>query len=185
MTCIVAITDGQRTIMGADSAVSSTDNPELNVVATSKVWKQGEFLVGLSGTYRAGQIARWQMDWPEPPSDPGADLDQFMVREVVTTLRQTLLDAGFVQSTEPTRVAQFMIALRGRIFTLGGDYSCASLEHPWIAIGAGRHNAYGALHALSDLELPLEDKVRRALAAAQAHTNNVREPFHLISTGGA
>ncbi len=183
MTCIVAITDGQRIAIGADSAVGSTDSPELNTVATNKVWRQGEYLVGICGTYRAGQIARWQMDWPEPPSDPEADLEQFMVKEVVEALRRALENAAYSHAKEPTRVAQFVVAVKGRIFMIAGDYSCATLEAPWIAIGSGRHNAYGALHAIADLDLPLEEKLRRALAAAQAHTNNVREPFQFLGAG--
>lgn len=182
MTCIVAITDGKRTVMGGDSAGSNTDNPELYNFSSSKLWSTGEYLVGISGSYRAGQLARWEMEWPAPPA-PGADLDRFLVCEVANQLRQTLQNAGFVMPSEPTRVPQFVVALRGRLFTITGDFSAVSMETPWIAIGSGRHSAYGALHALADFELPLDEKVRRALAAAQRHTANVREPFHLLETG--
>jgi ATP-dependent protease HslVU (ClpYQ) peptidase subunit len=184
MTCIVAITDGRRTVMGADSAASTTDNPEIYSLSTSKLWQTGEYLVGICGSYRAGQLARWEMSWPEPPSDPGADFERFMVTEVVKSLRQTLQSAAFVSSSEPARTAQFLVAVRGHLFTINGEFSCGSMAHPWIAIGSGRHHAYGALHAVADLELPLEDKVRRALLAAQAHTANVREPFAIWDSRG-
>lgn len=183
MTCIVAITDGRRTILGADSAAGSAGSPEVYNIATSKLWKNGEYLIGICGTYRVGQIARWQMYWPKPPSDPEADLEEFMVREVIATLRRTLEKADYNPSKEPTRVGQFLIALRGQLFCTADDFSCVSLEAPWTAIGSGRHSAYGALHALADLELSLEDKVKRALAAAQAHTGNVRAPFHFLRAG--
>jgi len=122
------------------------------------------------------------MKWPEPPPE-GSNLESFLVQELVPTLRQSLQAAGAGQLLEGPRVAQYMIGLRGEIFAIGGDFTALKLQEPWIAIGSGRHVAYGALHALAELELAAEEKVRRALAAAQSYTANVREPFHVLSVG--
>ena len=182
MTCIVGITDGHRTVIGGDSAGSSPDNPEIHTTDVSKVFATGEYLVGYCGSYRAGQLARWDMDWPEPP-EPGADLECFFTRVVVKALRQAMQDAepGFTQALP--RTAQFMIGLRGHLFSIGQDYSAVKLKDPWLAIGSGRQAAYGALHVLGGLDLDLEEKVRRALVATQECTANVREPFQLVSVG--
>jgi hypothetical protein len=180
MTCIVGITDGKRIVMGADSAASTTDNPEIYSFATEKIFTIGEYVVGVCGSYRANQIARWMMDWPEPPEE-GVDLEAFMVREVVETLRKAFVETGFAGPTEGSRSAQFMIGLRGRLFTTAGDFTIGSSNYPWLAIGSGRHNAYGALHVLAGIDLGLEEKVRRALAAAASQTANVREPFYLLT----
>ncbi len=51
MTCIVAVTDGKRTVMGADSAASNADDPEIYNFATSKVFATGEYLVGVCLDY--------------------------------------------------------------------------------------------------------------------------------------
>jgi len=56
MTCIVGITDGKRIVMGCDSAGSSPENPEIYNVAVDKIFTTGEYLVGICGSYRAGQI---------------------------------------------------------------------------------------------------------------------------------
>jgi hypothetical protein len=185
MTCIVGITDGKRIAMGADSAGSSPDNPEIYDTATSKLWTTGEYVIGICGSYRAGQLVRWEMVWPEPPAGlgPGTDLESFVVREVIKALRQTLQNAAFTSPAEPSRVAQFLIGVRGMLFSIGGDFSAVSMRTPWMAIGSGRIAAYGAMHVLGGLELELEEKVRQALGAAQRQTNNVREPFHLLSVG--
>jgi 20S proteasome alpha/beta subunit len=184
MTCIVGITDGKRIVMGADSAGSSPDNPEIYDTATSKLWKTGEYVIGICGSYRAGQLARWEMNWPEPPEVTGPELESFMVRVVVASLRQTLQNAAFTSPEERSRVAQFLVGVRGTLFSIGGDFSAVSMRPPWMAIGSGRFAAYGALQILGGLELELEDKVRRALAAAATQTANVREPFHVLSVGG-
>lgn len=176
MTCIVAITDGKRTVMGGDSAASFPDNTEIYDFATGKIFSTGEYLVGVCGSYRSGQVAQYEMEWPEPP-EPGADLDRFMACEITGRLLETFKKAAH----EPNSKALLLIALRGRLFVTGSDNSAVRLRVPWTAIGSGRLPAYGALHALAGAELSLEDKVRAALAAAQAHTANVREPFHLLS----
>ena len=185
MTCIVGITDGKRIVMGADSAGSSPDSPEIYDTATSKLWSTGEYVIGICGSYRAGQLARWEMSWPEIPPGlgPGPELESFMVREVVTCLRQTLQSAAFTSPEERSRVAQFLVGARGQLFSIGGDFSAVSMATPWMAIGSGRIAAYGAFHVLGGLDLELEDKATRALAAAQAQTANVREPFHVLSAG--
>lgn len=178
MTCIVAVTDGVRTVIGADSAASFPDSHELYDFAIDKIFATGEYLVGVCGSYRSGQVARYEMEWPAPP-EPGADLERFMVTEVMPRLRQSCLAGGH----EAPPKAQLMIALRGRIFTLGNDNCVASLAAPFMAIGSGRLPAYGALHVLAGRELSLEDKVRTALEVAQTYTANVREPFQLLSVG--
>jgi hypothetical protein len=182
MTCIVGITDGKRIVVGSDSAGSSPDNPEIHIADVAKVFATGEYLVGYCGSYRAGQLARWEMEWPEPP-EPGANLERFFTRVVIKALRHALRDAepGFTQ--ELPRTAQFLIGLRGHLFTIGNDFSAVKRKDPWLAIGSGRNAAYGALHVLAGLEFDLEEKVRRALAAAQGITANVREPFQLLSVG--
>ena len=184
MTCIVGITDGKRIAMGADSAGSSPDTSEIYDVATSKLWSSGAYLVGICGSFRAGQLARWEMAWPDPPEAAGAELESFVVREVVKSLRHTLQDAGFTSPAEPARAAQFLIGLKGHLFSIGSDFSAVSMSAPFMAIGSGRLAAYGALQILAGLELEPEEKVRRALAAARTQTANVREPFHLLSVGG-
>lgn len=178
MTCIVAVTDGKKTVMGADSAASFPDSNEIHDFATGKIFATGEYLVGVCGSYKSGQIAQYDMEWPEPP-EPGADLDRFMAREITSLL----LDSFKKSSHQPDAKAHLLIAVRGRIFIIGSEHSAVSLTLPWTAIGSGRLPAYGALHALASANLSLEDKVHAALAAAQAHTSNVREPFHLLSVG--
>lgn len=175
MTCIVGVTDGENVVIGGDSAGSSPEGNELYNLRNEKVFSQGEYLIGYCASYRGGQIARWQVEWPAPPP-PGTDLEAFLVREVVPALRSAFTQGGL------DKPAQFLIGLRGRLFSIGGDWSAAELAENWIAIGSGRHIAYGALHALATTTIPTEEKVRLALAAAQRYTSNVREPFLVLAT---
>jgi hypothetical protein len=106
-------------------------------------------------------------------------LEEFMVLEVVPAIQRNLVDAGFAGPTEGTRAAQFMIGLRGQLFTTAGDFTVGAQNLPWQAIGSGRHHAYGALHVLADFELPLEARCsgRSARPSAMSATCGSRSIF--------
>jgi hypothetical protein len=108
------------------------------------------------------------------PPEGETDREAFFVREVVPRLRSALEKGG---ATQP---AQFLVGLRGHLFSIGTEFSAAELEEPWTAIGSGRFAAYGALYALEHVALPAEPKVRLALEASERYTNNVRKPFVLL-----
>lgn len=101
------------------------------------------------------------------------------MREVVGALRRCIASSGFGGD----RKARLLIALRGRLFTFTNDFAVGSLAEPWMSIGSGRHQAYGALHVLAELDHNLETKAHKALEIAERHAANVRRPFHLLSAG--
>lgn len=183
MTCIVAIKEGKTLYFGADSTAGSPSTGEGYAVATPKIFRTGEYMVGYTISFRAGQVIHHDVDWPEPPAGlPNEMLESFMVREVVPRLRNALRDGGAVKICEGVEQgAHFLIGLRGQFFNVGLDFSAVSLPADFAAIGSGRHHAYGALHALADLQMAPEDRIRRALAAAAHYMMNVGEPFLLIS----
>lgn len=176
MTCIVGISDGKNVTLGGDAAASSATDRELYILRTEKVFAAGEYLIGYCASYRAGQIAQYQVDWPAPPEDKDANLCRFVVNEVVPVLQKALEGSGMTQP------GQFLIGLRGHLFSIAHDFSATELEEPWIAIGSGRMPAYGALYAMEDSPLDPKTKARRALEAAERYTNNVRQPFVVLSS---
>lgn len=175
MTCIVGISDGKNVTLGGDAAASSPGDRELYILRTEKVFAAGEYLIGYCASYRAGQIAQYQVEWPAPGEVDGADLCRFVVNEVVPVLCKAL-GGG---TTQP---GQFLIGLRGHLFSIANDFSATELEEPWIAIGSGRLPAYGALYAMEGSSLDPQVKARRALEAAERYTTNVRQPFVVLSS---
>lgn len=183
MTCIVAVKEGETLYFGADSAASSVSTVEIYTVSTPKIFRAGEYLVGYTISFRAGQVLHHDVDWPAPPAGcSNQELESFLVRELVPRLRSALRDAGALKITESVEQgAHFLIGLRGQLFSVGLDFSAVAMPDGYVAIGSGRHNAYGALHALADLQMAPEERVRRALTAAARYTSNVQEPFLVIS----
>lgn len=181
MTCVVAVTDGERLVFGADSAATNLKTGEIYDFANEKIFRCGPWLVGHTGSFRLGQILRWQVAWPTPPDDPAA-LDAFITVDVVNAIRKAMRAAGVAAGRrKPEPRETILLGLRGRIFAISRDYSVAFPQHPFAAIGHGRFLAYGALQALRFSQLGIEDRCRAALEAAQLFDPTVREPFRFLT----
>ena len=182
MTLVVAISDGQRLVFAADSAASNLKTGEIYNLDNEKIFSCGPWLIGHTTSYRLGQILRYRVPWPTPPADL-ADLEGFIVSEVVEPVRKALRGAGAskrVQGAE--NGGSFLVGFAGRIFAIADDYSVVHFPHPFAAIGHGRFVAYGALHALQTANLSLEEKCQAALEAAETYDNTVRRPFVYLTS---
>ena len=179
MTVVVAMTDGERLVFGADSAATNLTTGEIYTLNNQKVFRCGAWLIGHTLSYHLGQVLRWRVAWPEPPASRD-DLDAFVAVQVVDALQEGMRSAGVrnLPDNEPRDTILFGTA--GRLFALSDDDSVAYLHHPFAAIGHGRHIAYGAMQILQGLDLPLEAKCRAALDAAEKFDATVRSPFLLI-----
>ena len=197
MTCIVAVTDGERVVMGGDSA--ATAGTELMLRSDPKVFRSGEYVVGFTSSFRMGQILRFGAILPQPPQEAsGEELERFLVTELVEAVRDAFEARGFgkrvrtpVEKTGYSEEGQawgglFLLGVRGRIFQIRQDFQVAVPRTPYSAIGRGATAALGALHALAaDKELTLAQRAERALWAAQAGCTTVRGPFSFAETGQA
>lgn len=185
MTAIAAATDGRRVVMGGDSAgITGTGlDSEIYSFENAKVFRVGLWVIGFTTSFRLGQVLRYHVAWPEPPADPEA-LERFLVTDVVPEVRRALDVAGALRTENgQTTGGYFLLACGGQLFGILDDFCVVHPRLPYAAIGAGRQAAYGVLHALAaQPEITLEERVRRALEAAQTHNPWVREPFCLVAT---
>ena len=182
MTLVIAISDGQRLVFAADSAASNLKTGEIYNLDNEKIFACGPWLIGHTTSYRLGQVLRYQVSWPTPPADLN-HLESFIVREVVEPVRKAMRGAGASKRIQGAdNGGSFLVGYAGQIFAIADDYSVVHFPHPFAAIGHGRHVAYGALHALQESPISLEEKCRAALEASEAFDNTVRRPFvYLVS----
>lgn len=195
MTCIVAISDGDTVILGADSA--GTGGFDLRLRADRKVFTTGRYAIGFTTSFRMGQILRYETDLPEPPNNSSPDdLERFFVTDFVPAVRRSFADHGFAKTarfnlpgeSSVTEEGQevgglFLVGVAGQVFEIRPDYHLARPLVPYSAVGFGSNIALGALHALSDVsDLSLEEKASKALLAAEAYSTVVRGPFHFVET---
>ena len=191
MTCIVATTDGQKVVLGGDSA--GVREYEMRVRANAKVFRVGSYGIGFTSSFRMGQILQHSTELPEPPTDADPDaLERFMVLEFVNALRQLFKASGFEKTVTLTRSPQFsesgqevagvfLVGVAGQIFEIREDYHVARPATPFAAVGWGAQLAFGALHALEGFpELSLHERTMKALEASEAYSSAVRGPFQVI-----
>lgn len=189
MTCIVAVTDGQRIVLGADS-VGVGRNSYHQIRRDPKIFAMGSFLLGFTTSFRMGQVLM-HSEFPKPPltEDPTRAF-RFMVQEFVPAARGCLEAGGYAKSitfsrgeAQESHQAQggtFIVGFEGFLFEVHDDYAVAMQELPYTAIGAAHLPALGALAATADLELDLQERAYLALQAAAVHTGACRRPFRFL-----
>lgn len=176
MTCIAAVTDGKTVWMGADAA--GVSNWELTIRADPKVFISGNFLIGFTTSFRMGQLLHHR--FTPPPCYDGRDPFSFMAVDFVDAVRHCLKDGGWAEKfNEQERGGQFIVGLKGRIFTVDSDFQVGEPVVQYAAIGCGGTYALGALHATPDKTPAI--RVETALRAAEYHSAGVRGPFTILS----
>jgi ATP-dependent protease HslVU (ClpYQ) peptidase subunit len=177
MTCIAgAVINGELCIGG--DAVSIQGDSNVRISAEGKVFRLGEFLIGSSGTMHMRQVMTYLY---EPPAIKG-DLTAYMVRHFIPGLRGMMKEHGCEEQTSNGTTemeGQYLIGVRGRLFSIDGGYGLFQPRLPYAAIGCAAQEALAAMFtAYSLLKDPLaEDIVNRGLLAAAEFDTSVRPPF--------
>ena len=63
MTCIVGIVDDGRVVIGSDSLASMDDWGRERL--DKKIFSNGEYVIGVCGSYRAAQILKYEVNFPK------------------------------------------------------------------------------------------------------------------------
>jgi hypothetical protein len=178
MTCIVGLVDAETgTVwMGGDSAgVAGTD---LAIRKDVKVFRNGDYLIGFTSSFRMGQILHYRFVPPTP--HPDADLDAFMATTFVDAVRDCLKRYGYAQIiNNQDNGGSFLVAYQGRLFQIQSDFQVAETMIGYDACGCGDNLALGALWATQQCFDP-ELRVLVALNAAAAHSAAVAAPFTVL-----
>lgn len=183
MTCIAGLVHDGTVYLGGDSAgVSGT---ALTRRADTKVWVAGEYVFGFTTSFRMGQLLHHAFKPPVPK--PSEDLERFMTTRFVDAVRVCLKKGGYAQvnpdpDEEPETGGTFLVGLRGRLFCIDSDYQVAEAADCYDAVGAGAEIAKGALCVLQGLEIPPQERLRKALEAAEHWSGAVCSPFRFVET---
>lgn len=176
MTCIVGIADKKsgKVYIGADSAgVSGYD---LMLRADEKVFRNGEFLIGYTTSFRMGQLLRYEFS---PPVHPACDAMEYMVRCVVPAIRKCFKEHGFQRTDNSVESGgSFIIGYQGELFVIESDYQVAKPSHGVHATGCGSAAALGALLAMP--AEPPKSRATKALKVSEMLNIGVRCPFKVM-----
>ena len=186
MTCIVALSVGNKVVLGGDSAASDDKSGLILQTTDPKVFKVGQFGIGFVDSFRMGQIL--QYNWTPPiykPTKGYKNLDKFMRTKFVESIKEAYQEHGYGKFGSNTEDGDeggiIIIAVQntGRIFTMDVDYHVSELNTNYYAEGSGQQVALGSLASTGSVKTPRK-RVRMALEAASKFIMSVRGPFTII-----
>lgn len=183
MTCIVALRVPNLCVwVGGDSGAFKED--EITQRVNEKVFYNGEFLIGFSGSFRVGQLIRYSFS-PPPVLDPENIMKYFVV-DFVDSLKDCLRAKGNLktnESGEECHECDIVVAYKDKVVSIESDFNVGDPFDEYVSIGSGALYALGALSALDGLnEITPEQKVLKALIASEKYSPSVMQPFSCLRT---
>ena len=185
MTVIVGVEERGLVWLGADSCASNETTSQL--LAESKIWRSGAYVVGVSGSSRAAEVIRYFAKLPAPPS---RGVRRHIVVEVVPIIQKAMRKTKAIKSAGdwdrggPTggeaHGGDILIAVGSHLFSVDQEFSVSRVRDGYNAIGSGADVANGALFATRGM--PAKKRIALALTAAAHHACGVRGPFSQMRT---
>lgn len=182
MTCIVALSHNGVVYMGADSYGSNGYTG--THVANPKCFKNGEFLIGCTSSFRLIDILTHNFSVPKVHDDEHSNPDRFMRTVFIDAIRSCLKTHGHITMDSGTeRGGNFLVGYRGKVYEVQPDFSVLNVPDYGGSVGSGEVAARGSLWTTKDIKgMKPEMRVLKALEAAEAVTSSVRGPFVQLSS---
>lgn len=172
MTCIVGLVHDGKVYMGGDSA--GVGGLDLTIRADKKVFRNGDFLMGFTTSFRMGQLL--QYSFRPPQRYPDRDVMAFMVTDFIEAVRNCLRAGGFASKREEAEQGgTFLVGYQGRLFKIDSDYQVGEAAAGYDSCGCGESFAIGAFYASQGVAP--DERILLALRAAEANSAGVAAPF--------
>lgn len=175
MTCIVGIAQDGAVYLAGDSALTGDDG-HIYVGKRAKVFRNGEMVIGNSGSIRIPQLLEYS-DLPAV-TEP---VERYMAKEFIPTLKKLLKDDE-QKADNPMDDSVFLVGVRGHLFIIYSDFQASESDLDYHAVGSAKDIALGSLHTTQRSDLHPAKRLQTALMAARAHNYTVREPFIFAQT---
>ena len=198
MTTIVGLSNKYGAVIAGDSRITTIDQTgyatQISTLPNTmaKVIQTGEYIIGASGDLRAINLIQHAFTPPPPPKNPDKQLPH-IINKFIPELRQTFDDHGYSlpQREQSNHIAEhsstILIAVKGQIFCIDGDYSVMGEHTGTHAIGTGAQYALGCLHTyrhhLQETHLQgLEQIALHALNTASTYDPHTAPPHTCHTT---
>ena len=180
MTCIVGLVHDDGSVwLGGDAAASTSHT--VWVRKDSKVFVQGELILGFTGSYRSRDVLQYQTSMQQPK--PGEDVDRFMRTVFIDEVRGVFSRNGYLSKDDgkDQQHSRLLVGVRGRLFMVDSDFHVGEMETPFAAIGSGYSEAQGSLYSTRNVGEP-QARLTEALNASSYYNPGVRPPFNFVRT---
>ncbi|KKM81126.1 hypothetical protein LCGC14_1332960 [marine sediment metagenome] len=177
MTCIVGFIDKRNNVYiggdsaGVDSNYSITDRED------SKVFRNGQMIMGYTSSFRMGQILRFKLKIPKHPKDI-SDYE-YMCTLFIDAVRECLKSNGYstINNNEEL-IGVFIVGYKTKLYNIHQSLQVGISRDKYIACGCGREYALGSL-ATNQIQDPIK-LITKALIIAEKFSAGVRRPFNII-----
>lgn len=179
MTCVVALREQGVIYMGCDSGGVGGWYNRVNRV-DPKIYRVDAMLIGFTTSFRMGQLLGYSLTLPHYHADVA--VEKYMATAFIDAVRSCLKGGGWAEKEkEQERGGNFLVAYKGRIFQIYGDYQVGEREEPYDAVGCGFDLALGSLYSSQRgfRDPDPRRRVRLALEAAEAFSAGVHAPFRI------
>ncbi len=186
MTCIVGIECNGVVYLGGDSAGVDTDTIAIHTRLDEKVFRNDDFVIGFTSSFRMGQILRYAFVPPE--HNIKKDDMAYLVTDFMDVVRAVFRDKGFISrsddesnTTSSEAGGTFLLGYRGKLYIVDEDFQVGRVHDGFMAVGCGDSLALGSLFTTRGEKDPLQ-RLQKALEAAAHFSAGVRAPFNFIGT---
>ena len=173
MTTVLAAQGEGWSVVGFDSQVSDENGRVFFLgQGSSKIAKNGPYLLGAAGDVRAINILAHAFNPPKPGPLVGARHDRFITSKFVPELRACFEDHGYAAREAKERASHGSVVLalvNGAIYEIDEDYSWVRDATGIYAAGSGGDYALGAMHAMlgqSVVDAAGIDKIKKMVREA-------------------
>ena len=188
MTCIIGFTDKENKVswIGADSLGSNGYTKK--VETPSKVFRNDTFknvLIGGTTSFRHLDLLKYSNNlFDEIDLYKNTEINhKFMVTKFIPKV-VSLFKEGIITEEETDKGGNFIVATPGKVFEVQNDYSVLEPELGMCVVGCGEEVAMGSLLTTKDLNLSPQEKIIKALEAAEQYCCGVQRPFRILCTDG-
>lgn len=186
MSVVVAVKEGNKVFVGADSQVTSGGTrTTLKNPNNFKIWKVGETkncLMAHVGHVREANVIRLLDIVDEYDVYKNRIGYQYVVKKVIPAILRGLEDARIIKSGEIVEVMEssYLFIYKNHLFHIASDLSVIEVED-YVAIGSGSNQAIGSLLS-TEGEKPKE-RIIKAIKASAASDIYVDYPIIITDSG--
>jgi len=190
MTTIVCVQGPTWAVVGYDSQVTEEDGRRYTMArGSTKVAKNGDYLLGAAGDVRAINILTHTFVPPIADGMVGVKLDRFITNKFIPSLRACFEAQGYAASGKDEQAqygSDVLVVVSGTIYVIGDDYSWVRDSAGVYALGTGGDYALGALYSrgidkLASKITTAQEAVRDSLQIAAKLDPGSGAPFHVVS----
>jgi ATP-dependent protease HslVU (ClpYQ) peptidase subunit len=156
MTTIAAVQGNGFVVVGFDSRISGEGGRVYVLPKNSpKVVRNGSYLLGAAGDLRAVNLLA-TVSLPEPADKMTAvGLDRFVSTQVIPVIKSWFEENSYGKDGE--QQSELMLCVRGVTYEISENYDCTRDANGIYGIGSGSSYAVGALHAMVEKNVTVDE----------------------------